>query len=68
MDNKKLPTITDPTLNPQNAMERGYRYITDINDPYKSVQELVELAEKAGYIFGATNGKRGKIGLYKKER
>lgn len=66
MGNKKIHLIADSSLNPQNAITKGYRHITDIKDPYKSIQELINLAEKAGYVFGIAKEKNGKIGLFKK--
>lgn len=63
----KQQSFVNHELTPQNAQEKGYRYITDVIDPYKEIQELIDLAKKAGYTFGGKGKSKGKIGLYKLE-
>jgi hypothetical protein len=70
MSKTTIPYLIDETLNSTNATGRGYRFVADVIDPYESVRELIELAEKEGYTFGIptkTNNSPMKIGLYKKE-
>jgi hypothetical protein len=67
MSKTDIPYLVEPTLTPLNAEEKGYRFVEDVVDPYTAVQELIELAEKAGYTFGRSAGKKGKVGLYKRE-
>jgi hypothetical protein len=70
MSNKKIPYLMDKTLDPNNAIKKGYRFVADVMDPYEAVSELIELADKEGYTFGTpakANNSTMKIGLYKKE-
>jgi hypothetical protein len=67
MSKTNIPYLVEPTLTPQNAGEKGYRFVDDVIDPYTAVKELVELAEREGYTFGKPTGENGKIGLYKRE-
>ncbi len=59
-------TIIDSSLNPDNALEKGYRYINDIPNLYQSLLELLEYAEKQGYKLGTAEGVDGErhLGLY----
>ena len=43
------------------AVEKGYRFVDDVIDPYTAVKELVDLAEREGYTFGASTGKKGRL-------
>ena len=63
---KKPLTIIDSSLNPDNAFEKGYRYINDIPNLYQSLLELLEYAEKQGYKLGTAEGVDGErhLGLY----
>ena len=67
MNNKKFPYIVDERITPINAKDKGYKYVQDVIDPYTAVKEIIELAQREGYTFGAPTNKNGKIGLYKKE-
>ncbi|MBA3724617.1 MAG: hypothetical protein H0W89_07085 [Candidatus Levybacteria bacterium] len=71
MKTKNIPYLVDPSLTPQNADEKGYRYVTDAIDPYEAVKDLIGLAEREGYIFGVSKKEtdsKFKIGLYHKKK
>jgi hypothetical protein len=56
MDDKKLTTIIDPTLTPQNAQAKGYEYIDDvIYDNQASAGAMKEVLE----LVSDFNGKLG---------
>lgn len=56
--------IIDNSLNAKNAYEKGYKYINDVPDLYKSFQDLLEVAEAKGYKLGNAKKKEGYFGLY----
>jgi hypothetical protein len=67
MSKTQIMYAVEPNLTPQNAGEKGYKFVDDVFDPYTAIQELLSLAEREGYVFGSSTGKDGKIGLYKRE-
>lgn len=66
----KTHSIIDSSLTKQNASEKGYRYVSDIPNIYKTLQELIELAEKRGYRIGEARNTKGEthFGLYSKSK
>lgn len=66
MEDKILPYIVNEELSPKNAGEKGYIFVQDVIDPYLAVLEVIELAQKEGYVFGTAEGGNGRIGLYKR--
>jgi hypothetical protein len=67
MTKKDIPYLVEPDLTPQNASIKGYKFVEDVIDLYAAVREVISLAERKGYTFGAPTGKNGKVGLYKRE-
>jgi hypothetical protein len=68
MSKISIPNLIEPGLTPSTAGEKGYRFVQDVIDPYQAVKEIIELAEKKGYTFGTSLSKKGKVGLYKREK
>lgn len=70
MDDKKLATIIDPTLTPQNAKAKGYEYIDDViydeQDSGKGLREVMELVKNFNCKLGeSTHGNMDSyFGLY----
>lgn len=66
----KTQSIIDSSLTTQNASEKGYRFVSDIPNLYKTLHDLIELAEKKGYKIGEARNKKGEtyFGLYSKSK
>ncbi len=63
---KKKLSIIDTNLTPQTAPTKGYKYVEDIPNLYKTLLDLLEFAEIQGYKIGEPLGKPKKkhFGLY----
>lgn len=68
MSKTSIPNLIEHDLTPANAGEKGYTFVQDVIDPYLAIKEIIELAEKKGYTFGSPGKKKGRVGLYKKEK
>lgn len=67
MKDKKIPYLIEPNLTPENAVEKGYRYVGDVPDLTRIIHEVFQVAGKNGYVFGIATKEGKRIGLYKRE-
>ncbi len=52
-------------LTPHNAAEKGYRFVDDVPDLRKILNEVLSIASENGYVLGSAKDEN-RIGLYQK--
>lgn len=57
MNPTSLPSLFDPSLTPQNALEKGFRYIDDVIydflNPSEAIKDILEFAREFHCKLGA---------------
>lgn len=67
---KEKLSIIDTDLTPVNASLKGYTYLEDIPNLYRTLIDLLEIAEIQGFKIGRAKQKKAKkhFGLYLQNR
>ncbi|HVZ12733.1 MAG TPA: hypothetical protein VG965_06920 [Patescibacteria group bacterium] len=57
-EDAKLPDLKDNSLTPENAEERGYKYIGEViyqmDAPYETMKEVIEMVDKDKFKLGCS--------------
>ncbi len=68
MIKKDFPYIVNSSLSPNNAEDNAYEFVGDVVNPYMAFQEVLELAEERGIVFGKSEEDDDALmGMYRKK-